>query len=68
MDEHQLYEEATAYADNLDGEEYGRGRLEELQATCDNLRLVVGMLIVLLINKEVIDRSIVDYLIDTQCS
>ena len=68
MDIERLNHLADMYKEKLDGADHERGQLEELEATCNNLRTAVGFLIALLIVKSVLtldDISRLEYVIDT---
>lgn len=48
--------------DTLDGEDYERGRLEEISATADNATKAIGRLCDVLISKEIISVNQLRYI------
>ena len=59
---------AVKYARRLDGEDYHRGKMEELEATCNNLRIAVGCLLVIAKANKLITTEEIEELLAIHCS
>ena len=65
----ELLKESKEMANKLDGADYGRGQMETIEATCDNLRLMCGLLYVMVADRLSDDeKSSVEDILDTQLS
>jgi len=58
---------AVRYAKRLNGEDYYRGKIEELEATCNNLRMAVGCLFVIVEANGHITAEEIDELLAIHC-